>query len=226
MAGFLSSKAGKFLLNAVYCVGAAVVIVGAWAKITHLSWANEALTIGLLTEAAIFLISVLVPPGQDYDWALVYPELAGMVGAKKAPLKSGPSATQQLDKALEDAKIGPELFQSLSSGMKQLGDSATKLAKVSDVNGVTDDYVVSLKGATNSFKELSVNYQKASSALTGIASDPNTANYGEALQNAAKKLQALNTVYEQQIKSASDFGQNLTKLNQVYGNILGAMTIK
>lgn len=43
------------LINLLYCLGAAVVITGAWAKIEHRSFANVMLTIGLLTEATLFV---------------------------------------------------------------------------------------------------------------------------------------------------------------------------
>lgn len=43
------------LINLAYCFGAAVVIIGAWAKIEHRSFANIMLTIGLLTEASLFV---------------------------------------------------------------------------------------------------------------------------------------------------------------------------
>lgn len=227
MAGtsFLASKSGKRILGLLYGIGAAVVIVGAWGKILHFSWASYALTAGLLTEAVIFFVSAFEPPHMEPDWTLVYPELAGLKTTKPKQ-QQGVGATAMLDKALEDAKIGPELFQSLGNGMKSLGDTANKLAKLGDVNGVTEEYVSNIKGASSAFKELSISYTKASASLTGIANDPQSVNYGAALQEAAKKLQALNTAYESQIKSATDFGQNLSKLNQVYGNMLGAMTLK
>lgn len=226
MAGtsFFASKGFKKVMGLVYGLGAAVVIVGALFKILHWPGANLMLTVGLLTEAVIFAISAFEPPHMDPDWTLVYPELAGLKSTK--PKQQGIGATAMLDKALIDAKIGPELFLSLGNGMKSLGDTATKLAKLGDVNGVTEEYVSSIKGASSAFKDLSISYTKASSALTGIANDPQSVNYGAALQEAAKKLQALNTAYESQIKSATDFGQNLSKLNNVYGNMLGAMTLK
>ncbi len=43
------------VINLLYCLGAAVVIVGAWAKIEHRSFANTILTVGLLTEATLFV---------------------------------------------------------------------------------------------------------------------------------------------------------------------------
>jgi hypothetical protein len=44
------------LLNVVTSFGAAIVIIGAWQKITHQPSANIFLTVGLLTEAAIFTL--------------------------------------------------------------------------------------------------------------------------------------------------------------------------
>lgn len=45
----------KKALEVMVSIGAAVVIIGAWAKITHKPYADTLLTIGLLTEAAIFV---------------------------------------------------------------------------------------------------------------------------------------------------------------------------
>jgi gliding motility-associated protein GldL len=54
MAG--TNKQTDKLVNIIVCVGAAVVIFGAWAKILHKSFADVMLTVGLLTEAVIFLV--------------------------------------------------------------------------------------------------------------------------------------------------------------------------
>lgn len=43
------------IFNVLYCLGAAIVILGAWAKILHKPAANVILTIGLLTEATLFV---------------------------------------------------------------------------------------------------------------------------------------------------------------------------
>jgi hypothetical protein len=44
------------LLNVVTSFGAAIVIIGAWQKITHQPLADIFLTVGLLTEAVIFAL--------------------------------------------------------------------------------------------------------------------------------------------------------------------------
>ena len=43
------------LFNFCYCIGASIVIIGAWQKIEHREYADVFLTIGLVTEAVMFL---------------------------------------------------------------------------------------------------------------------------------------------------------------------------
>ena len=79
----LSKKA----MNFAYGMGAAVVIIGALFKITHLEFGfitgNLMLTIGLVTEALIFGLSAFEPVDDELDWSLVYPELATGEARKK-----------------------------------------------------------------------------------------------------------------------------------------------
>ena len=95
----------KNLMAKVYGIGAAIVIVGALFKIIHLKFANELLIVGLLTEAGIFFLSAFEKPHVDYDWSLVYPELAQAeeVKTKKAaaPKMEG-TVTQQLDQMMAE----------------------------------------------------------------------------------------------------------------------------
>src|SRR5690606_27030712 len=71
----------KKLMNFCYGMGAAVVIIGALFKITHIELGplngNNMLTVGLLVEALIFAISAFEPVDEDVDWSRVYPELKG-----------------------------------------------------------------------------------------------------------------------------------------------------
>ena len=91
----------KTQMNFAYGMGAAVVIIGARMKITHFQagflTGNLMLTIGLVTEAIIFALSAFDPPGEDYAWEEVYPELAGG--------KSGSGGDKKTPKALMSEKI-------------------------------------------------------------------------------------------------------------------------
>ena len=55
----VESRGYKNFMGKLYGIGAAVVIVGALFKITHIPGANEMLFVGLLTEATIFFFSAL-----------------------------------------------------------------------------------------------------------------------------------------------------------------------
>lgn len=74
---FLSGDSGKQFFQIFYSVGAAVVIIGALAKITHWPYnlGNILLTVGLLTEFFVFLISAFDTPVKEYQWDRVFPVL-------------------------------------------------------------------------------------------------------------------------------------------------------
>lgn len=73
---FLDSSGGKRFFNIVYSVGAAIVIIGAMAKILHWPFGNEMLMIGMITEAIVFLLSAFEKPDKDYKWEEVFPALS------------------------------------------------------------------------------------------------------------------------------------------------------
>ena len=81
MSGKLAKVTGfkKFLYLAA-CIGSAVVIVGALFKIMHWPGASQMLIIGLLTEAAIFLLYAKDIPHEEWDWSLAYPNLIPQAG--------------------------------------------------------------------------------------------------------------------------------------------------
>jgi gliding motility-associated protein GldL len=218
MANFLASKKGKRVMGMIYGIGAAIVIVGALFKILHWPGANEMLMVGLLTEAGIFFISAFEKPHEEPDWSLVYPELAGMhdegsgAGKDKKGIKKSDGISQQLDKMLEEAKVGPELIESLGNSLKTLGDNTSKLADISNASVATDEYVDNIKKASSSVDELSKSYAKASESLTGLSmTNEDGATYGEQLQKVSKNLSDLNSVYELQLRGAQDHTQATTK---------------
>lgn len=74
----VTSKKWKNFMKYLYGWGAAVVILGALFKILHLPGATAMLFAGMGTEAIIFFFSAFEPIAEEYDWALVFPELSGM----------------------------------------------------------------------------------------------------------------------------------------------------
>jgi gliding motility-associated protein GldL len=228
----------------LYGWGASVVIIGALFKILHLPGANIMLILGMGIEAIIFFFSAFEPLHVEYNWALVYPELATGTDIeleegekksrrdKKQQVKTDAlTPTQALDKMLEEAKIGPELMESLASGMRNLSDNAHKLAGVSDAVVAADNYTASLQKASESVRNLTLKYDKLAANLDSDGGA--TAAYIESVKKATTSVNQLATAYEQTAKSMAQSGSfkeemdkltaNISKLSNVYGNMLAAM---
>jgi len=140
---FFETKKWKQFMNMVYGIGAAVVIAGALFKIMHWKGADMMLVIGMGTECVIFIISAFEPVHMDPDWSLVYPELAGVESEGKKDKKAASNLTvsQQLDQMLEEAKVGPELIESLGNGLKSLSQNVNEMSNLSSASVATAEYV-------------------------------------------------------------------------------------
>ena len=67
-----NSPKGKKVINAIYSVGAGVVIIGAMFKILHLPGANVVLGTGMICEAFIFSLGAFDKPFKEYHWDRVF----------------------------------------------------------------------------------------------------------------------------------------------------------
>jgi len=204
----MGGKKWKSFMAKLYGFGAAIVIIGAMFKIMHWPGAGPMLVIGLSTEAVIFFFSAFEPPHEEVDWSLVYPELAGMHGEEGEghdKIEDKGSITEQLDNMLEEAKIGPELIESLGQGMRSLSDQAGKLNNITDASVATNEYVTSVKSAAQNVNSLSGAYSKAAESLMGLAvTNDDSASLGEQIVKVSKNLSALNASYELQLQGSND----------------------
>jgi gliding motility-associated protein GldL len=219
------SKGYKTFMGYLYGWGAAVVIIGALFKINHWPGADIMLIAGMGTETIIFFLSAFEPPHKEWDWSLVYPELAGMVdeaginseveldenGNPIKPAVSTDPLTAKLDKMLEDAHISPELIDRLGQGMQNLADSANSMNNMANVTAATDKFVSnmdgvanqagrlleSMQGAPEAISTLSTIYQETAQSLNGEVS------YVEEMKKMSASLSSINAMYEMQINNAS-----------------------
>ena len=172
MASFFESKSGKRVMAMAYGIGAAIVILGALFKILHLKGADFMLILGMGTEAFIFFLSAFEPLHEEWDWSLVYPELAGMEGdGKPAKLaaSSGDAVSQQLDKMLSEAKIGPELIEGLGTGLKSLSSNVSSMADLSGATVATKEYAENVHRANEQLVGMNSSYTRAVSALESLS---------------------------------------------------------
>ena len=233
------SKGFKNFMTKLYGLGAAVVILGALFKINHYPGADIMLIVGLLTEAFIFFFSAFEPPHVEPDWSLVYPELAGMYeDHHTAELEemmgggSNMSASQELDNMLEEAKIGPELIESLGSGLRNLSENANNMSDITDASVASGEYATSIRNASTEISALSETYINTSNVLTEstekIAKSAEAIDFSEIdggafndeLNKVSTNLSALNSVYELQLQNSSQQTQVFDKMDEVMNNFL------
>jgi gliding motility-associated protein GldL len=214
MAG--SSKRTDRILNVIVCLGAAVVIVGAWMKITTQPLANLMLTIGLLTEAFIFICYAIVPPHED-PMASVAEALPKMISGAQA---GGNPALDKMDKMLQEADITPANLTKLSDSFKKLGTTVEKISDVGDVLKSTSDYSAKTKEATQALDTLKTSYQGAANTIGQFnqAAD-STKQFHEQVQVLSKNLGSLNAIYELELQ---DTNNHLKAMNSFYGNLVQA----
>lgn len=214
------SKATKKLFNMAYGIGASIVIIGALFKILH--WeldlgfykltGGDLLAIGLITEALIFFVSAFEPVEDDLDWSLVYPELAGgqMVGGKSkkdAPEDAQGLLSKKLDEMLKEAKLDSELMSSLGDSIRSFEGAAKGMAPTAEAMSSTKKYSEEMALAAAQMESLNSLYK----IQVESSSRQNQAN--EAIAENAIKLQ----------EQMAGLTNNLSSLNGVYGNMLGAM---
>ena len=210
----VNGKRFKNFMAKLYGIGAAIVILGALFKILHLKGADQMLIIGLTTEAVIFFISAFEAPAKDYDWSLIYPELSiDEEGSGNGPRGT---VTQELDKMMAEAKIGPELIDSLSDGMRKLSDTAASLNNAADAAGASAAYSEQLTEAAKSMEALN--------ALYSVQLE-NSTNQMEMQNNLMEKLRSDWQQSEALATEVEKMAGNLTQLNSVYGNMLAAMNL-
>lgn len=204
------SKKWKKFMGMAYGVGAAIVIVGALFKIMHWKGADAMLIIGMGTEAIIFLISAFEPVHEELDWTLVYPELAGMEGEDKGSKKSSGSVSQQLDKMLAEAKIGPELIEGLGSGLRSLSENVGNMADLSGATVATKEYVENIQKASTSLMGMNSSYSRAVDALNSLAEN------ADAFKSSTSQLSGVS-------ETLASFDRNVQTLNSIYGGMINAM---
>lgn len=208
-----SSKTKKKFMGMAYGLGAAVVILGALFKITHIEFGplngNSLLTIGLVTEALIFALSAFEPVDDELDWSLVYPELAGgQVSAKKEAKEDAQGLlSKKLDNLLKEAKIDGELIASLGDSIRNFEGAAKNMGSTVDSIEATKKYGEELSLAAAQMESLNSLYKVQLDSANKQASINE-----ESVENAAK--------LKEQMQSLAS---NLSSLNGVYGGMLSAM---
>lgn len=214
------SKTRMKIMNMVYGIGAAVVIIGALFKIMHWPFGNEMLILGLVTEAFVFLVSAFEPVDEGYDWSIVYPELSEGSAAMVSPNKkevvveetkdAQGMLSKKLDEMLRDAKVDAALMTSLGDSIRNFEGAAKNISPTVDAMASQKKYSQELTTAATQMETLNSIYK------VQVESASKQAEVNKAVAENAGKLRA----------EMDSLTQNLASLNGVYGGMLTAMNVQ
>ena len=238
---FLVSKRFKKIMGYFYGWGAAVVMVGAYFKLTHIQGADFMLALGLGIEAVIFFLSAFEPQHVDYAWDNVFVELEEDWDGEKhtvfgttgnavnnnsninSPLmdeamSNAASATNNYAKAMEQAtRTISDFANNYTKSNQQLTDSLNKL-DFSALDTNTLRKVATSMQSLNSICEIQLqSMEQTSSASSKLAAT--MTSYMDNLNASANNANELN-------KQLTQLSSRLSALNNVYGGMLSAMNIK
>jgi hypothetical protein len=197
---FYKSNWFKYLKNLIIGVGASLVMIGALGKINSEPWGGIAITIGLVTEAILFLVLGLLPPEKDYYWDKLYPGLADY-SANLQPVgglaKNGASTMKQLD--------GEKVESQLSGMLDELRGMSKSLGSLKALQEVDfSSTAQQVKTMNNFYTKLN----EAMAELTDTVDD--TKEYRDHITSLNRNLGTLNTVYGNMLHAMSNpVGRNV-----------------
>lgn len=246
----MAQRKRNFLTVIDVCVsaGAAVIIFAAWAKLTHQSYADILLTVGMWTETAIFFVYAAIewvkPKKHEED--------------EEEPL----TALQSVDEMMKNANIDQNSMKKLGEGFQKLGTTVNGLADVSDVVKSTGEFGSKTKDASVALGNMTAAFTSSAQTMGSFNNAAQSAKgFHEQVQVLTKNLGSLNTIYELELKESNNhlkalnsfygklaeasqammnsvddaqkareqigaLANNLGKLNSVYGGMLSAMQVK
>lgn len=228
---FFKSHKGQVVLNFLFSFFAAVVIFAAMMKILHWKGADEAIMIGLIAEAIVFLVmAFLVPPAEEPHWQRYFPDINKHPDLepnfKPTPLSlgaggsNGNPALNKLEDMLRDADITPANLGRLGENFKKLGGTVDKMADITDVVAATGDYTAKTREAAAALGTMKEAYIGAANGINHFnqAAD-GTKQFHDQVQVLTKNLSSLNTIYELELQESNN---HLKALNGFYGKLAEA----
>ncbi|MEP7256320.1 MAG: gliding motility protein GldL [Ferruginibacter sp.] len=200
------------LIDVAVSAGAAVIIFAAWAKLTHQSYADMMLTIGMWTETGIFLIYAIVewvkPKHHEED-------------DEPADVIENPSL-QSMDKMLAQADINPTNLKKLGEGFQKLQSTVGNMHEIGDVVKSTGDLNNKTKEATGALASMTTAFASSAATMGSFSNAAESAKgFHEQVQVLTKNLGSLNTIYELELKESNN---HLKSLNTFYGKLAEAST--
>ena len=216
--GWMDSKPGQMFLNYAYSWGAAIVILGALFKLTHIQGADLMLFIGMGTEVIVFFLSGFERPWED-DGKPEVEEMA--VQAQTVMVTTEEGGTIDIEPSSTSNDAG-QLAAALSS------------VPVPDVHGMTPEMAEATNNYVTQLNELTETLKKVSEQSARLTRD------SEEMETMNRTLTGINRFYEMQLRSVGQqsttiddvnnqtkrLAEQLEELNGVYAKMVEALKMK
>ncbi len=216
---YLDTAKGRTLLNYLYSWGAAIVILGALFKLTHISGADLMLFLGMGTEVLVFIISgfekPFIPNQDDED---DYTESASAIRGGNIIITQGQPIQPTTNNIQEQPAVTSIPVQGVEPNASSLNVDGVEL--------VTANYLERVKDLTEKMERICRQSEKMEQSA-------------EELETLTRNLISINTFYQMQLRSASTQMDNMDRaseqtrnmvfqieeLNRVYARMVEAMKV-
>ena len=216
---YLDTAKGRTLLNYLYSWGAAIVILGALFKLTHISGADLMLFLGMGTEVLVFIISgfekPFIPNQDDED---DYTESAPAIRGGNIIITQGQPIQPTTNNIQEQPAVTSIPVQGVEPNASSLNVDGVEL--------VTANYLERVKDLTEKMERICKQSEKMEQSA-------------EELETLTRNLISINTFYQMQLRSASTQMDNMDRaseqtrnmvfqieeLNRVYARMVEAMKV-
>ena len=228
---FLETQKGQTILNYLYSWGAAIVILGALFKLTHISGADLMLFIGMGTEVLTFIVNgferqssaksdeapatagaPVIIGGASVAGSAVPVGTDGVGSSTAAPQLDADALNAMANLAAANAAMAAAQGNAAPTGPAVAGSNAVAAPQpvvpvvdgkvdVPELQQVTQDYIEKLRELTESFQHIS----DQSSQLEASADE---------VERLSRNLTSINTIYEMHLKSLGSQIGNIDLVNE------------
>lgn len=213
---FMSGPGGQRFFNVAYSIGAAIVILGALFKILHVKGGDTLLAVGMGTEVLMFILTAFERPYHEREF-----NRSHAVPASQAPssLSVGEPVIMANGEDLHEAKVWAEGPDSSKHIIQPIPYPATDdNAEVPVGNGTIVGSPIVVPQSVPIPSQLNENLTESMKAI-----EDNMNDYISRMEELNRNIAGLNTIYELQLKSASQqlssiefAGKSMTRMQNIY----------
>ena len=209
---YLDSPKGRILLNYLYSWGAAIVILGALFKLTHIKGANLMLFIGMGTEVLVFFISGFERPfipekysgeEDDVETGRVHGNI--IINGVPGSIPAG----QTIQTGITAPAAG-------NAGIVQPGTGSAALQDAVPPVATPTEGILSGSGSMDTATQESIDrIQELSATMERLCRHSEKMEQNsEEMEQLSRNLISINTFYQMHLKSASSQMDNIDKVNE------------